>query len=485
MDVAEIDRDLQRIIEARHHDPFSVLGRHEIDGQTEIRAFIPYANEVRIADGDRSMQRIGQSDMFVWRGESAHVPARYRLIWRDYEHRQHIAHDPYCFPAQISDFDLFLFGQGRHWHAYRFLGAHPREIDGVAGVLFAVWAPNAERVSVIGDFNRWDGRRHTMRARGNTGVWELFIPDLPLDVFYRFEIRNRHDGSLHIKSDPYARCYELRPNNASIVIADTNYIWGDAHWMDSRAQHDWQHTPMSIYELHLGSWQRGPEGELLNYRELAHRIVPHVKHLGFTHIELLPVTEHPYDPSWGYQATGYFAPTTRYGKPDDFRYFVDFFHRNDIGVILDWVPAHFPKDGYALARFDGSALYEHEDPRRGEHLDWATLIFNYGRNEVKNFLLTSAMAWLDEFHIDGLRVDAVVAQRARRPRESGSDCVHPRTQRGRARGASGCVDDGGRIHVVAASQPSYLRGWFGFRYQMEHGLDERYAALYEPGSGAP
>ena len=282
-------------------------------------------------------------------------------------------------------------------------------VDGIPGVLFAVWAPNAERVSVVGDFNHWDGRCHPMRVRGGSGVWELFVPDLEPGALYKYEIRNRHSGAVVLKIDPYGQAFEQRPHTASIVTPEATYRWQDQDWLQRRRDHDWQHAPMSIYEVHLGSWQRGPEGEFLNYRELAERLVPYVAELGFTHIELLPVTEHPYDPSWGYQTTGYYAPTSRFGDPDDFRYFVDYCHQHGIGVFLDWVPAHFPKDAHGLARFDGTPLYEHEDPRRGEHLDWSTLIFNYGRNEVKNFLLSSAMYWLEEFHLDGLRVDAVAS----------------------------------------------------------------------------
>ena len=404
-----LSQDLHRIAEARHHDPFAVLGRHAEGGQTALRAFIPGARTVAVAEGERPMTRLEGTDLFEWRGAADGLPDHHRLIWQDSEHREHIAHDPYTFPPQLSDYDLYLFGEGRHWHAYRFLGAHVHEVDGVRGVLFAVWAPNAERVSVVGDFNAWDGRRHPMRARGASGIWELFIPDLAPDALYKYELRSRHDGSLHLKADPYGQRFENRPRTASIIAGDTAYPWQDGEWMAGRAAHDWLHSPMSIYEVHLGSWQRGPEGEMLNYRELAKRLVAHVKETGFTHIELLPITEHPFDLSWGYQTTGYYAPTSRYGSPDDFRYLVEHCHQNGIGVFLDWVPAHFPKDAHGLARFDGSALYEHEDPRRGEHLDWSTLIYNYGRNEVRNFLLSSAMFWLEEMHIDGLRVDAVAS----------------------------------------------------------------------------
>jgi len=404
-----LQSELERITRACHHDPFAVLGKHVDDGKELVRVFLPDVAEVAIAEGNLPLERIPDTDLFEWRGASGTLPDHYRLIWRDSSQRQHIAHDPYSFPPQLSDFDLHLFGEGRHRHAYRFMGAHPHQVDGVAGILFAVWAPNAERVSVIGDFNRWDGRRHPMRVRGGSGVWELFIPELAPGCLYKYEIRNRHSGEILAKADPYAQAFELRPKTATIATGASSHAWGDQVWMERLASTDWQHTPMSVYEVHIGSWQRGPEGEFLTYRQLAEQLVGYVKEMGFTHIELLPITEHPYDPSWGYQTTGYFAPTSRYGSPDDFRYFVDVCHQNGIGVLLDWVPAHFPKDAHGLARFDGTPLYEHADPRRGEHLDWSTLIYNYGRNEVKNFLLSSAVFWLQEMHIDGLRVDAVAS----------------------------------------------------------------------------
>jgi 1,4-alpha-glucan branching enzyme len=409
MTQASLTEDQRRIAEARHHDPFAVLGRHPAAGGIIVRAFVPHATEVAIAEGDHRMKRVEGTDFFEWHGPAKAVPERYRLIWRDDAHRQHIAYDPYCYPPQLSDFDLHLFSEGKHRETYRLLGAHEREVQGVRGVLFAVWAPNAERVSVVGDFNHWDGRRHPMRVRPGSGVWELFVPDLGPGALYRFEIRNRHSGELLLKSDPYGQRFEARPSTASIVVGAPEHVWQDDAWMAQRAALDWQHAPMSIYEVHLGSWQRGPEGEFLDYRELAHKLVDYVNDMGFTHVELLPVTEHPFDQSWGYQATGYFAASSRFGTPDDFRYFVDYCHHHGVGVILDWVPAHFPKDAHALARFDGTALYEHEDPRKGEHLDWSTLIFNYGRNEVRNFLLSSALYWLREMHIDGLRVDAVAS----------------------------------------------------------------------------
>jgi 1,4-alpha-glucan branching enzyme len=409
MKASALSPDIEKIIQARHHDPFAVLGRHQENGQTVVRVFLPGAIEASIAEGNLPLTRIDGTDLFEWHGQDNAIPERYRVIWRDGGHHDHIAHDPYVYGPQVGDLDLYLFGEGRHRHAYRMFGAHEAEVDGIAGIRFAVWAPNGERVSVVGDFNRWDGRRHPMRVRGDSGVWELFIPDLEPGHLYKYEIRNRYTGEVLLKADPYGQQSELRPRTASVVAGTSAYAWQDGAWMAARAAADWQHQPMSVYEIHPGSWQRDDEGGFLNYRELAHRLAEYVVSMGFTHIELMPVMEHPFDPSWGYQVTGYFAPTARYGTPDDFRYFVDHLHANGIGVLLDWVPAHYPKDAHGLARFDGSALYEHEDPRLGEHQDWATLIFNYGRHEVKNFLVSNAVYWLEEFHIDGLRVDAVAS----------------------------------------------------------------------------
>jgi 1,4-alpha-glucan branching enzyme len=352
---------------------------------------------------------MGNTDLFAWHGPANQVPDRYRLIWLDSDGAEHVTYDPYCFPPQLSEFDLHLFGEGRHWHIYRILGAHKLQVEGIPGVRFAVWAPSAERISVVGDFNNWDGRCHPMRVRGNSGVWELFIPGLGVGQPFKYEVRTRQ-GDILLKTDPYAQNFELRPANASRVPAPPqSYRWQDSAWMEARHDADWQHAPISVYEVHLGSWKRDEHGNFLNYRQLATDLVNHVRHTGFTHIELLPITEHPLDASWGYQTTGYFAPTSRFGEPDDFRYFVDYCHQHRIGVLLDWAPAHFPKDAHGLANFDGTALYEHEDPRRGEHHDWGTLIYNYGRNEVRNFLISSAVYWLEEFHIDGLRVDAVAS----------------------------------------------------------------------------
>jgi len=402
------DESIMCLLEARHHDPFEVLGLHTYNGESVYRVYLPDAVSARLADGGPALTAKG-AGLFVWHGDVSSIPVHPAIEYAtDNGYTRHYI-DPYTFQPQLTDNDLHLFGEGKHWHVYRALGAHLREVDGITGVLFAVWAPGAERVSVVGQYNDWDGRLHPMRVRGGGGVWELFIPGLTEGELYKFEIRNRSTGDILLKSDPYARSYEHRPNTAAIVCAPETFQWQDADWLLARTNCDWQHEPMSVYEVHLGSWQRSEQGGFLNYRELARRLVEHVELLGFTHIELMPITEHPLDASWGYQATGYFAPTSRYGSPDDFRYFVDYCHGHGIGILLDWVPAHFPRDEFALANFDGTPLYEHEDPRRGEHRDWGTLIYNYGRNEVRNFLVASAMYWIEEFHIDGLRVDAVAS----------------------------------------------------------------------------
>ncbi len=406
----KITTDLQRILDATHHDPFAVLGRHPISKtQTIVRVFLPKASAAHIVENNAPLQRIGNTDLFQWQGDSTQLPSRYSINWLDSDSNPHVSYDPYCFEPQLSEYDLHLFGEGKHWHAYSFLGAKVVKVADVSGVLFATWAPNAERISVVGDFNHWDGRCHPMRARGGSGIWELFIHGLTADTLYKFEIRSNRGGQILLKTDPYGRSFELRPGTASIVTHQNQYNWQDSHWIKQRTECDWLHAPLSIYEVHLGSWQLDEHGNFLNYKELAIRLVDYVKKLGFTHIELLPITEHPFDGSWGYQTIGYYAPTSRFGAPDDFRFFVDYCHTNGIGVLLDWAPGHFPKDAAGLAQFDGSALYEHEDPRLGEHKDWGTLIFNYGRNEVRNFLFSSAIYWLEEFHIDGLRVDAVAS----------------------------------------------------------------------------
>ena len=401
--------DLISIAEAKHHDAFSILGRHQIDNTTTITVYSPYAETINLGTKGPAFHRIPDTDFFQYQTTKDTIPQHYQLALLDKDGNKHLSYDPYDFGAILPEFDQHLFSSGNHWHIYKKLGAHLHTIDSIKGVHFAVWAPNAQRVSVVGDFNRWDGRCNPMRNLSASGIWEIFIPGLTVGCTYKFEILNHQSNEILVKTDPYGQQFEFRPQTASIVTDENHYKWLDSTWMEHRKDHDWIHEAMSIYEVHLGSWRRDDQGNFLNYRDLAVELVDYVKDMGFTHIELLPITEHPLDASWGYQTTGYFAPTSRHGTPDDFRFFVDVCHKNNIGVILDWVPAHFPKDAFALANFDGTALYEHEDPRKGEHRDWGTLIYNYSRNEVKNFLLASANFWLEEFHLDGLRVDAVAS----------------------------------------------------------------------------
>lgn len=406
------DSQLSLILDARHHDPFSYLGLHQVAGSYVFRTFLPYAERVWIktVQGWDPLHRSHANGLYEWHaGEAKQSPEPPCLLRIESGGTSVEQHDPYSFASSLTADELYLFGEGRLKQAYKTLGAQQLELQGVSGVRFAVWAPNAERVSVVGNFNRWDGRVNPMRAHGSSGVWEIFIPGLQADELYKFEIRNRHSGHLLTKTDPYGFSFEKRPGTAAKVTSPNQHTWQDAGWLKARAEADWLHAPFNCYEVHLGSWRRNEQGRFLNYRELAAELVPYVKDMGYTHIELLPVSEHPLNESWGYQTTGYFGITNRYGTPDDLRYFVDACHQAHIGVILDWVPGHFPKDDWALARFDGTALYEHEDPRLGEHQEWGTYIFNYGRNEVRNFLIANANYWLSEFHIDGLRVDAVAS----------------------------------------------------------------------------
>jgi len=410
--------EIALILQAEHADPFHILGAHplEVDGRpaVAIRAFLPRVDNAWVvrgpSEGDVApLQRVHADGFFeaLFPGEHAVFP--YRL--RTENDGRHEFEDPYRFPPVLSDFDLYLLAEGTHHNTYEKLGAHMREIAGVPGVAFAVWAPNAQRVSVVGNFNHWDGWCHPMRVRGSTGVWELFIPGLRDGEIYKYEIKGRSNNYLGLKSDPYGFFAELRPKTASIVYDIDRYTWHDQQWMAERATRQGLNAPLAIYEVHLGSWRR-PAGEdhgMLNYRDLAQQLADYVTKLGFTHVELLPVMEHPLDESWGYETTGYFAPTSRHGTPEDFMYFVDYLHQHGIGVILDWVPAHFPSDAYGLVFFDGTHLYEHKDPRQGEQPDWGTCIFNYGRTEVKDFLGTSALFWLEKYHADGLRVDAVAS----------------------------------------------------------------------------
>jgi 1,4-alpha-glucan branching enzyme len=413
---AVLDPGLLALAGGRHHDPFSLLGPHAIaaDGVV-IRVLRPDAARVDvrlIASGElQPMRRLSTDGLFELRLATAAAIPDYRLHITFYSGHALEIDDPYRYGRVLTDFDLYLLGEGTHNRAFEKLGAHRITVGSTTGVHFAVWAPSAQRVSVVGDFNGWDGRTHQMRLFAPAGVWEIFIPDLPDGERYKFEIRTQ-SGDLLKKSDPYGFAFEHPPQTASVVRDVTHYEWSDAAWLASRREMGgWLDKPMSVYEVHLGSWARVPDegNRVLTYRELAGRLVPYVKEMGFTHIELLPVMEHPFTGSWGYQVIGFFAPTSRYGPPEEFKFFVDACHRAGIGVILDWVPGHFPKDEHGLARFDGTALYEHADPRQGEHQDWGTLIFNYGRNEVRNFLLSNALFWLDEYHIDGLRVDAVAS----------------------------------------------------------------------------
>jgi 1,4-alpha-glucan branching enzyme len=413
-----LDDALSAVAAGQHRDPFAVLGPHvDETGATVIRALHPAAQSVElrlVATGAlQPMIRRKKDGVFeaIVPGAGARSIPDYRLRFTFPDDRVIELDDPYRYGRVLTDFDLHLFGEGTHQRAFEKLGAHRITVGSTVGVHFAVWAPNAARVSVVGDFNGWDGRVHAMRLLSTSGVWEMFIPELPDGEKYKFEIRTG-TGALLKKTDPFGFAFEVPPQSASIVHDISRYQWRDGPWMTARAAHrEWLDEPMSIYEVHLGSWARVPEKgrSFLTYRELASRLVPYVKEMGFTHIELLPVMEHPFSGSWGYQVLGFFAPTSRFGPPEDFKYFVDACHEAGLGVILDWVPGHFPKDDHGLARFDGTALYEHADPRQGEHQDWGTLIFNYGRNEVRNFLLSNALFWLEEYHIDGLRVDAVAS----------------------------------------------------------------------------
>ncbi|MGQ9569753.1 MAG: 1,4-alpha-glucan branching protein GlgB [Thermodesulfovibrionales bacterium] len=417
MSKKNLEEQIKLIINADHWDPFQVLGMHILDTTEKkiaVRVFVPEAKELwvldEISDELFPMNKINKAGFFESIIDKK-SPFPYRLRMKTYEGNILEFYDPYSFLPILTEYDLYLLGEGTHYKNYEKLGAHVLEINGEKGVHFAVWAPNARRVSVIGDFNKWDGRRHQMRVLGSSGIWELFIPGLKEGVLYKFEIKSRFKKQIMEKADPYAFYFELRPKSASIVYDINKYKWNDKEWMKMRSRKNWLESPISIYEVHLGSWMRVPEegNRFLTYRETAERLIKYVKKMGYTHIELLPITEHPLDASWGYQTIGYFAPTSRYGSPEDFMYFVDKCHQNGIGVIIDWTPAHFPTDGHGLGVFDGTCLYEHTDPRKGFHPDWGTKIFNYGRNEVRNFLISNALFWFEKYHIDGLRVDAVAS----------------------------------------------------------------------------
>ena len=419
---------IDAILAARHSDPFALLGPHSANGNWTVRFFLPWAEEACISLKPHAMEGAKLSPAKVtdavklrpegffeasWPSNQSAPPAAgsYKIQGRTNSGDPFEIFDPYAFPIVLSEFDLYLMGEGRHYDTYEKLGAHVITLEGVSGVQFAVWAPSAKRVSVVGDFNRWDGRVHPMRARGSSGLWEIFLPELNEGAIYKYEIVGPSGNILPLKADPYAFRAELRPNTGSVVSRLDHHKWNDAGWIYHRSQKNWFESPISIYEAHLGSWRRIPEDHdrWLSYRELGDQLIPYVKDLGYTHIELLPVMEHPYDGSWGYQTLGYFAATSRYGTPAEFMEFVDRCHQAGLGVLLDWTPAHFPRDTHGLAQFDGTHLYEHSDPRQGAHPDWGTLVYNYGRNEVQNYLISNALFWLDKYHIDGLRVDAVAS----------------------------------------------------------------------------
>ncbi|MDF0644481.1 MAG: 1,4-alpha-glucan branching protein GlgB [Nitrospira sp.] len=408
---------IEQLVQGKLWDPHVLLGAHasgDGSGAVVIRGFDPEAESVSVLlEGAEpiSMRRVHESGLFecLVPGPLSNRPYRLRVL--DRHGRVSDRYDAYAFAPLLTDYQLHLFSEGTFYRAYETMGAHLREVRGVSGVHFVVWAPNAARVSVVGDFNQWDGRRHPMANRGSTGLWELFIPDLGFGTLYKYEIRPRGQDTILLKADPYAFASELRPKTASVVTDTATYAWNDQSWMDARVNWDPLGAPLSVYEVHLGSWMRilEEDNRWLSYRELADRLIPYAKEMGFTHLELLPLTEHPFDGSWGYQATGYFAATSRYGSAEDFMAFVDRAHQNGIGILMDWAPAHFPDDAHGLSQFDGTHLYDHADPRLGYHPDWHSRIFNYGRVEVRNFLMNSALFWMDRYHIDGLRVDAVAS----------------------------------------------------------------------------
>ncbi len=411
---------ISELLEGRHENPFEVLGPHEVteNGRqaVAIRALLPQTQQAWVVDTahpacPRPMRRIHPAGLYeaICPLPETGAGRNYRLQMATKDGRRTTMHDPYSFEPFLTEYDLHLLGEGQHWKSYERLGAHVRTVDGVAGVNFAVWAPNASGVSIVGSFNDWDSRRHAMRKHIPSGFWELFVPGIEPGALYKYHLRC--GGATFEKADPYGFAAEVPPRTASAVARLDEHQWNDGEWLARRERDQSLDRPMSFYEVHLGSWRRPGDDPTrwLDYRELAHQLVEYCLEMGYTHIELLPISEHPFSGSWGYQPVGYFAPTSRYGSPVEFMYFVDHCHQHGIGVVIDWVPAHFPRDAHGLRQFDGTCLYEHEDPRKGEHRDWGTLIFNYGRHEVRNFLLSNALFWLDRYHIDGLRVDAVAS----------------------------------------------------------------------------
>ena len=410
MHQADLDsQEIRKLTGGFHRDPFSILGPHEVQGGGwQVRAFLPQAQSAEVVLGDALHRMTAEQEAGIFTADfPLPLKQHYRLRITPRIGDVYEIEDPYRFPLQLSSDEIHFHAEGTHFESYGTLGAHLITSEHVAGVLFAVWAPNAEVVSVVGLFNDWNAKCHPMRRRDG-GIWELFLPGLKAGTLYKYAIKVP-GGRVHLKSDPCGYSHEVPPKTASIVYDPSLYHWSDSHWMAQREKTDPLTAPLSTYEVHLESWLRQPDNRPLSYRELAHSLVAYVKDMGYTHIELMPIMEFPYSGSWGYQVTGFYAPTSRFGSPDDFKYFIDHCHQNNIGVIVDWVPGHFPKDAHGLAQFDGTALYEHSDPRQGEHKEWGTLIFNYGRNEVKTFLISNALFWLQEYHIDGLRVDAVAS----------------------------------------------------------------------------
>jgi 1,4-alpha-glucan branching enzyme len=406
--------EISAIVGGYHGDPFGILGPHEIEDGIVVNAFLPQATAVAVVPEDGSqpvpMTRIHEAGFFQAILQGRSLPLAYQFSVTTHAGETLLYEDSYAYSSLLSDFDKYLLAEGTHLHSYEHLGAHIREVNGRTGVFFAVWAPSAIRVSVVGEFNQWDGRCHPMRFHPGTGIWEIFIPGLGQGTLYKYEVKTKYQEYMVKKSDPVGFFSEMRPKTASIVWDIDNYQWQDTDWTArGRAQRNALDAPISIYEVHLGSWKLKNGWEWFTYQELAEELIPYVKEMGYSHIELLPVSEHPFDGSWGYQVTGYFAPTSRFGTPDEFMAFVNACHQANIGVILDWVPAHFPTDEHGLGFFDGTHLYEHADPRKGAHPDWGTLIFNYGRNEVRQFLISNALFWIEKYHIDGLRVDAVAS----------------------------------------------------------------------------
>ena len=405
------EQEYEAIAGGYHGDPFAVLGPHQAAEESDewvVRAFLPQVAELSVLSGPTTIKAHRLHDAGVFEARFSTKPLGYKFAVTGLDGSSGEMEDPYRFPPVLSDFDIHLFLEGTNYEAYHALGAHLTTVEGVAGTRFAVWAPNALLVSLIGNFNGWDTRQNPMRLRSG-GVWELFLPGVGAGTAYKYNVKSKIRGYVQEKADPFGFQMETPPKSASVVADLGAYKWHDGAWMEARAHGNELEAPVAVYEVHLGSWKRGENGQPLTFRELATELVGYVKRLGYTHIELMPIAEHPYAPSWGYQVTGYFAPTSRFGSAADFKFFIDACHQAGIGVIIDWVPAHFPKDAHGLAFFDGTALYEHEDPRLGEHTDWGTLIFNFGRNEVKSFLISNAMFWLKEYHVDGLRVDAVAS----------------------------------------------------------------------------